>query len=230
MKRKILGCTLALTLLAWAAPSLQPGRACYVYGSKVAFKASEFPPEAPLEILTYFQQDGDPPPQPNQASYEGTLNANAQGVMEGEFPAPSSGSSGKGGTLHLWVRSQNDQSQSVRSQVRIVPIAVTPEIVGYNDTNGSVDLKVTGFLQYPTLYCHYIYQQPGKPDKELKTIKVGALQQPEGSLALKFKKFPFKPSKGGYIIQFDGVEKYENMSNTVSSPDRPFVCFYTSVV
>jgi hypothetical protein len=230
MKSKLLGLSLALTLLASAAPTIQPGRACYVYGSKVSFKASEFPGEAPVEILTYFQEDGNPAPQPNQASYEGTLNTGPQGIVEGEFPAPNSGNTGKSGILHVWVRAQNDQSLSARGQVRIVPIAVTPEIVGYNDTNGSVDLKVTGFLNYPVLYCHYIYQQPGKPDKEIKTIKVGALQQPEGSLSLKFKKFPFKPAKGGYIIQFDGVEKYENMSNTVSTPDRPFVCFYTSVV
>lgn len=215
---------------AMAQPQISSDRATYVYSSRMKFQAQGLPPQTPIFLYTYFREEGSPEPAPESFSYLDTITTGPMGIIEGETSTPAGGNMNHSGVFILEARAENMRNVVATLRVKIVPLAVTPEFVGYEDTNGFLNLVVTGFIGFPNLYCHYIYQQPGKPNRELKTLKVGPLDG-EGSLRLKFKKFPFSPiPKGGYLIQFDGYEKYQDLRDNPSTPDKPYVLFSTSVV
>lgn len=227
----LMGLLLASTVPAWCQPKMSTDRPGYSYGSIIKFVGEGLPPETPIEIYSFFQEDGAAAPGPTDYSLDGSITTGPRGIIEGERRAPASGNTGRSGNLIFELRPNNNREGAAKLVVRIVPIAVTPDFVGYEDTNGSLNLVVSGFIGFKDLYCHYIYQQPGKPNKELKTVKVGSLDPTTGGLKTKFKKFPFTPiPKGGYLIQFDGSPSYTDMRDNPPTPDKPYVLYSTSVI
>ena len=223
--------TLSLSGSAPAEPRIQTERGYYLYGNPVSFSVTGVAPESDVDIYSTSYEEGQSEPASNTMSMEGTLKANSQGVVEGQMPAPYGGNQKKTGIWVIEIR-QNGQRIAPPLRLKLVSISVSPQIVGYEHTYSSIDLVATGFFGFPNLYAHYILQIEGKPDRELKTIKVGALDPATGGLKVpKFPKFPFKPVPvGGYHIQFDPFEKYQPLNSTVATPEKPYVLFSTSVV
>lgn len=116
----------------------------------------------------------------------------------------------------LAVRS--GETEVATGQYRFTALSARPEIVGYEKTTGSINLDVHGFIEGGTLFAHYSYK-----GKHFKTIAVGPLQGPCGSLQKKIAKFPFRPvKKGEWWIQFDNRRTYQRQQ-------PPFVEHLTSV-
>lgn len=114
------------------------------------------------------------------------------------------------------VRSQD--TEVANGQVRLTGLGATPEIVGYRNTAGTINLAAYGFVEGGTLYGHYVYKR-----KHFKTIAIGPLKGPCGALEKKIAKFPFRPvKKGEWWIQFDNRRTYQRQV-------YPFVENLTSV-
>jgi hypothetical protein len=103
------------------------------------------------------------------------------------------------------------------------PLSVSPEIVGYTRPTGRVRLRAYGFVGSRKLYAHYAHN-----GRLYRTVAIGALASPCGTLSKTVAKFPFRPvPAGGWQIQFDGRRGYKRADAIDAS--FPLVAQETSV-
>ena len=182
---------------------------CYLFADEIKFVGEGFAPHTRIDLFTSL--NGAPP------SSSGDITTGPRGIIEGQTKGPESGSQPTIRDFMIEGRENNDQSKAARVVVKVAVLAVFPEIVGYDNTNGSAELNVQGFIGEPFLYAHYILD-----GKHFKTVKVGKLEGPCGTLKMKYKKFPFAPKAGMWDIQFDARDNYLAREN-------PYILHQTSV-
>jgi hypothetical protein len=109
------------------------------------------------------------------------------------------------------------------SSFLVTPLAVLPDIVGYTNPTGRIQLRAYGFIGSGKLYAHY-----ARNGRLYKTVAVGSLSSPCGTLGTSVAKFPFRPvPAGSWRIQFDGQVRYRKL-DAINAP-FPLVAQVTTV-
>jgi hypothetical protein len=172
-----------------SAASVETDRPCYLDGP-VNITASGLAPNDTTNYDVWI--DG---------SYYGTLGTNAAGTgryvhtLDRRTDPPI-------GAERVEIRQRTSVLASI-SYLR-TPLAVLPEIVGYTNTAGRIHLRAYGFVGARTLYAHY-----ARNGRLYRTVAIGALSAPCGTLSKTVAKFPFRPIRAGsWRIQFDGHRRY----------------------
>jgi hypothetical protein len=121
------------------------------------------------------------------------------------------------------VEVRQDSTVLASTSFFVTPLAVLPDIVGYTNPTARIQLRAYGFIGYRKLYAHYAHN-----GRFYKTVAVGALSFPCGTLTKRIAKFPFRPvPAGSWRVQFDGRSRYQKL-DAINAP-FPLVAQLTTV-
>ena len=162
-------------------------------GSRVNFKLAGFAPNATVDM----QQDGSP---------LATLTMGGDGGFVGSFPA-----SGTGDLFYAerTVSATDGQGSSGMAKYATVDLGVVSKPVSAKPT-AKVSYYAQGFVEGGTLYAHYAYSKSETVKQFKKTVALGPLTGPCGTITTKkVTQLPIpKAKKGVWEVQFDTNKDY----------------------
>jgi hypothetical protein len=191
---------LAAPSAAFAAPTLQPLKRCYVAAQPeqrepVLISGSGFTPLATIDIYVdeIFQQ-----PPPNTA----TPMATYAGEVTGSVSAPFIDSGQREFSLRLTERDTPQNSISATAKVTRLAVEQSPAKASTHDR---VRFRGSGFTSLAPVYAHYVFA-----GKSRRTVRIGTPTGACGLFSVKRRQFPFKtsPRVGVWTIQFDQEVAY----------------------
>lgn len=163
-------------------------------GSKINFRIAGFAPSSTVDL----QQDGSP---------LGTLSLGEDGGYVGSFPA-----SGTGDLFYAehTVSATDGQGSSGVAKYATVDLGVVSKPVTTKPT-AKVSYYAQGFVEGGTLYAHYAYSKSETVKQFRKTVALGPVTGPCGTITTKkVTQLPIpKAKKGVWEIQFDTNKVYK---------------------
>jgi hypothetical protein len=189
---------------AASAASLTTDARCYQETQEVVLNGTGY---APLSTITV-SLDNTP---------LGSAAADANGSFQRKFATPElpSGKREAGYTLQA-----TDQINTATTSYRATKVFADFSPGAGNPTRLRVRFSVAGFgLARPgaSVYLHYVFKSTGQVRR---TIRLGTVSGICGAIRqTRLRRlFPFAPSRGEWILQFDTVKRYERATSRRTTP------------
>ncbi len=169
-----------------SAATIATDRACYRGDTQVALTLGGFAPELLLDVR-------------DNNDFLSSLMMDDAGGFQGTFGTSESSAAVVTHTLTV------DVDSVITSTVyRLTPLTVSQRPAALSKPTAKVTLSAQGFTEGGALYAHYVYRPTDVKRVLKKTVKLGTLAGPCGTLTKKVVQLPLHAPKAGvYDVQFD---------------------------